>query len=129
MTTDCLAQPAPRQFHSEEAVSLPGVPVRPQTAFVRRVMSDSLRIDYCGLRGAFVNGATALEIDANFEALRMKTAGPIERSPALKIVPFNAHAIARKASKKLTPFPFDFSPDRFLTDIIPFQHDDPNIEI
>ncbi len=59
----------------------------------------------------------------------MKAAGPIERSPALKIVPFNAHAIARKASKKLTPFPFDSSPNRLLTEIIPFQHEDPNIEI
>ena len=75
VTTHCLTQPASRHFHCEKAMSLPRVPVRPQTALVRRVVSHSLRIDYCGLRGAFVNGTTALEIDANFEALRMKTAG------------------------------------------------------
>ena len=43
---------------------------------------------------AGVREFTALEIDANFETLRMKTAGPIERSPTFEIVPFNAHAFA-----------------------------------
>ena len=36
---------------------------------------------------------------------------------------------ARKASKKLTPFPFDPSPNWLLTEITPFQHGGRNIEI
>ena len=122
MTTNGLAQPTPRQFHGEKAVSLPRVTVRPQSVLVRGIVSDSLGIDDGGLRRPFVNGATALEIDANFKTLRVETARPIQHAQALKVVPFNADTLARKASKEWTPFSLDPSPNWLLMKLIPFQH-------
>ena len=122
VTAHCLSEPAARNFHCEKAVSLPRVPVRPQAALVRLIVSNPLRIDDRGLRRPFVNGATALEIDANFKTLRVETARPIQHAQALKVVPFNADTLARKASKEGTPFSLDPSPNWLLMKLIPFQH-------
>lgn len=125
MTSHRLTEPVARHLHREKAMSLSRVPVRAQTFLVRRIVSDSLRIDDGRLRRAFVNGAATLEIDANLEAVWMKTARPVKRAPALEVVPFHAYAFLRKAAKKRTPFALDPSPHWFLTEIIPFLHSQP----
>jgi hypothetical protein len=103
-------------------VSLPRMPVCPQTALVGRIVGHALRIYDRGLRRTLVNSAATLKIDANFEALGVETARPFKRARALKIVPLNAHPHLRKTAEKRTPLPFDLRPNRLLAEFTPLPH-------
>ena len=106
-----LTEPVPGHCEGQEAMSLSRMPVGMHTAFVRHIMSHPLRINDSGRYGSFVNGAASLEIDADFQAVPVETARPLECVPTLKIVPLYTHSRLGKIAKERTPFSFDPGPD------------------
>lgn len=90
-------------------MALAGLAFGDEALGIGGVMSDGLRgkanLDFAGLEEA-----SAFEIEADFQAVGVKTTGPIEAFGALEVVPFHAHAVLIEAAMEGAPFAIDAGP-------------------
>lgn len=115
-------KPGTGHFEGEKAVFLFGLPLGPEPIGTDCVLDDRLRGDLHRTGCGVLNGATALDIDANLHAASVKTPGPVELAVANEIVPFHADTISVKISVERFPFTADFRPDRCFVGFFGSRH-------
>jgi len=111
---EAFAEKVGGKFDGDEAMMVGGAAPGLQLVVAGQVKAGGHRSEIHA-RSAIANGSVAVEIEAKFEAVGMKTAGPLKAGGQLEIVPLDANPHFIKASVKLAPAVMDGTPhDGFL---------------